>query len=162
MSFMMWWRYVAIRSWLWWISSCGTQNKRRVKPMTYKLIELKASFSLQRYFKRNEDIKQECSWEFESLPFQTGGWWSCRALRESSHWSKKQEKVMFNFNGSANPKVKVTTVFGNGLNSCRCSYVCLYAHYLVCSPVHPSLSTRVDVDENKAFYHIWVVQLKDT
>lgn len=32
--------------------------------------------------------------------------------------------------------------------------------YLVCSPVHPSLSARVDVDEQQPFYHGRVVQLK--
>lgn len=31
---------------------------------------------------------------------------------------------------------------------------------LVCSPVHPSLSARVDVDEQQPLHHVGVVQLK--
>lgn len=33
-------------------------------------------------------------------------------------------------------------------------------HYLVCSPVHPSLSTRVDVDEQQALDHVRIIQLQ--
>lgn len=32
--------------------------------------------------------------------------------------------------------------------------------YLVCSPVHPSLSTRVDVDEQQALHHVRIIQLQ--
>lgn len=32
--------------------------------------------------------------------------------------------------------------------------------YLVCSPVHPSLSTRVDVDEQQALDHVRIIQLQ--
>lgn len=40
--------------------------------------------------------------------------------------------------------------------------MCVCVCYLVCSPVHPSLSTRVDVDEQQTLDHVRVVQLKKT
>lgn len=40
--------------------------------------------------------------------------------------------------------------------------VFMWVCYLVCSPVHPSLSARVDVDEHKPLNHVRVVQLKQT
>ncbi len=40
--------------------------------------------------------------------------------------------------------------------------MCVCVWYLVRSPVHPSLSTWVDVDEQQTLYHVRVVQLKHT
>lgn len=46
------------------------------------------------------------------------------------------------------------------LVSCQwCGVVNVNVRYLVCCPVHPSLSTWVDVDEHQALHHVWAVQL---
>lgn len=77
----------------------------------------------------------------EAVPCRRGGWWWCQARRGSGRWAE-----------GGNHKRHVT-ISWHRLNARG-------ERYLVCGPVHPSLSTRVDVDEQQALDHVRIIQLQ--
>lgn len=127
---------MAIRSWLLWISSCGDKNER----------------TQNRLHSRRPGDKL--------LRVQS---------RRRTYLSKEvgDDRVRRGMGPSLDLKSDAKTPFGFHPSFCDCETFCMLRSpitdvYLVCSPVHPTFSTRVDVDEQQTLNHVRIIQLMNT
>lgn len=153
MSFRMWWRYVAIRSWLWWISSCCQTKKQQPYPLT-----------------RKKNILRNC---IQVLAEKPVGTWNCthlsKEVSDDHVWhsvgpTRDLEQNAPNYIMSEQKSRSLNTTHFKQFAWNFWVHLLLRGNesrpqYLVRRPVHPTLSTWVDVDENTALHHGWVVHL---